>query len=189
MRPYKVPFVGDATVGKTALIARYSSRVFLSSPITTVGMSNIAMRLTFDDQVFRVNVWDTAGQERFRTLVPLYLRDSDLVVLVFSMASAESFRSLDFWFEHIRTDTKLRCPVIVVGNKVDLDPEISEADVKHWCQNHQCAPVFVSAKTNANVNNLFQFIAELLSSIASPKTSPAKEAVADPAPEKTKQCC
>jgi GTPase SAR1 family protein len=36
---------------------------------------------------------DTAGQERFRSLIPSYIRDSSVAVIVFDVASKLSFSS------------------------------------------------------------------------------------------------
>ena len=36
---------------------------------------------------------DTAGQERFRSLIPSYIRDSSVAVIVYDVASMESFIS------------------------------------------------------------------------------------------------
>lgn len=33
----------------------------------------------------RLQIWDTAGQERFRSLIPSYLRDADVAVIVFDV--------------------------------------------------------------------------------------------------------
>jgi small GTP-binding protein len=162
-RPYKIPFVGDANVGKTSLIARYASNVFLDSPIATVGVSNVQVRLSFANDEFMANIWDTAGQERFRSLVPLYVRDSDILILVFSVSSIDSFRGLNNWLNQIRNDMKLTCPVILVGNKADLSFEVDRPQVSRWGRDRQCRVVFTSAKNDANIHELFQLIAELLS--------------------------
>lgn len=33
----------------------------------------------------RLQIWDTAGQERFRCLLPSYLNDSDVAIIVFDI--------------------------------------------------------------------------------------------------------
>jgi Ras-related protein Rab-6A len=38
-----------------------------------------------------VRLWDTAGQERFRSLIPSYIRDSSIVVIVYDVTSQSSF--------------------------------------------------------------------------------------------------
>lgn len=35
-----------------------------------------------------MQIWDTAGQERFRTLIPSYIRDSNIAILVFDITSS-----------------------------------------------------------------------------------------------------
>jgi small GTP-binding protein len=157
---FKVSFVGDASVGKTSIIARYSNRHFLESPATTVGTSVVQVILPYGDNQFIVNLWDTAGQERFRSLVPLYIRGADLVVLVFAVSNAESFRGLEPWLHEIRDNTTVSCPIIIVGNKSDLDWTISKEEAQNWALSQQCQIVFTSAKSEENITALFQIIAE-----------------------------
>lgn len=35
----------------------------------------------------RLQLWDTAGQERFRSLIPSYIRDSTIAVVVYDITS------------------------------------------------------------------------------------------------------
>ncbi len=35
----------------------------------------------------RLQLWDTAGQERFRSLIPSYIRDSSVAVVVYDICS------------------------------------------------------------------------------------------------------
>jgi len=35
----------------------------------------------------RLQLWDTAGQERFRSLIPSYIRDSSVAVIVYDVTS------------------------------------------------------------------------------------------------------
>lgn len=38
-------------------------------------------------QQVRLQLWDTAGQERFRSLIPSYIRDSTIAVVVYDITS------------------------------------------------------------------------------------------------------
>ena len=42
----------------------------------------------------RLQLWDTAGQERFRSLIPSYIRDSTVAVVVFDITSKFSVADL-----------------------------------------------------------------------------------------------
>jgi small GTP-binding protein len=162
---YKVPFIGDANVGKTSMIARFNTNQFIDSCQATVGMSNVHVHLTFGQERFAVNIWDTAGQERYRSIVPLYARGADIIVLVFSLSSIESFRGLDRWLSQIRIEMQLQCPVVVCGNKTDLEPRVDKVDGRNWAKAHSCPILFTSARSGENIPDLFRLIAETLSSI------------------------
>ncbi|TYH96241.1 hypothetical protein ES332_A12G164300v1 [Gossypium tomentosum] len=47
---------------------------------------------------------DTAGQERFRSLIPSCIRDSSVVVVVYVVASRQSFVNTSKWIEEVRTE-------------------------------------------------------------------------------------
>lgn len=49
-------------------------------------------------------IWDTAGQERFRSLVPMYLRDADIALLVYDITSQVGLN--DYCFKLIFTCDK-----------------------------------------------------------------------------------
>ena len=46
-----------------------------------------------DDRVVRLQLWDTAGQERFRSLIPSYIRDSSVAVIVYDVTNPETFEN------------------------------------------------------------------------------------------------
>ena len=45
-------------------------------------------------KIQRLQLWDTAGQERFRSLIPSYIRDSSVAVVVYDISSERDFNSL-----------------------------------------------------------------------------------------------
>lgn len=84
-------------------------------------------------------MWDTAGQERFRALVPAYIRDSAIAVVVYDITSmylliyiesslslslgsdSSSFDAVDQWIEDIRAERGDDAVIVLTGNKLDLD--------------------------------------------------------------------
>lgn len=46
-----------------------------------------------EDRTVRLQLWDTAGQERFRSLIPSYIRDSSVAVVVYDISSMDSSAS------------------------------------------------------------------------------------------------
>lgn len=62
---------------------------FLSCPSPLV---NPCLPLRSNPQV-RLQLWDTAGQERFRSLIPSYIRDSTIAVVVYDITSESGLYS------------------------------------------------------------------------------------------------
>ena len=46
-----------------------------------------------EDRTVRLQLWDTAGQERFRSLIPSYIRDSSVAVVVYDVTSTSGLLS------------------------------------------------------------------------------------------------
>ena len=63
---------------------------------------------------------DTAGQERFRTLTPSYYRNAQGAILVYDVASRQTFSRLDAWLEEVETyATNTNLVKMLIANKID----------------------------------------------------------------------
>lgn len=54
-----------------------------------------------EDRTVRLQLWDTAGQERFRSLIPSYIRDSTVAVVVYDITSKLINWTKHDWFSVI----------------------------------------------------------------------------------------
>ncbi|KAK5006065.1 GTPase Ryh1, partial [Cryomyces antarcticus] len=57
-----------------------------------------------EDRTVRLQLWDTAGQERFRSLIPSYIRDSSVAVVVYDISNTKSFHNTKKWVEDVRAE-------------------------------------------------------------------------------------
>lgn len=53
----------------------------------TIGIDFLSKTMYLEDRTVRLQLWDTAGQERFRSLIPSYIRDSSVAVIVYDVTS------------------------------------------------------------------------------------------------------
>jgi GTPase SAR1 family protein len=53
----------------------------------TIGIDFLSKTMYLEDRTLRLQLWDTAGQERFRSLIPSYIRDSSVAVVVYDITS------------------------------------------------------------------------------------------------------
>ena len=80
----------------------------------------------------RLQLWDTAGQERFRSLIPSYIRDSSVAVVVYDVANRSSFLNTAKWVEDVRAErgNELlgRFEQVLVGHAIKLNDDFSGND-------------------------------------------------------------
>jgi Ras-related protein Rab-6A len=73
-----------------------------------------------DDKTIRLQLWDTAGQERFKSLIPSYVKDSTVAVVVYDITDKNTFESVKKWVEDAVSMRGDEVIIIIVGNKSDL---------------------------------------------------------------------
>jgi len=77
-----------------------------------------------DDEVALLDVLDTAGQEEYSAMREQYMRTGEGFLLVYSITSRQSFEEIQTFQQQIlRVKDKDYFPIIVVGNKCDLEKE------------------------------------------------------------------
>jgi len=77
-----------------------------------------------DDEVALLDVLDTAGQEEYSAMREQYMRTGEGFLLVYSITSRQSFEEIQLFQQQIlRVKDKDYFPIIVVGNKCDLESE------------------------------------------------------------------
>merc|ERR1719428_2806588 len=120
LRKFKLVFLGEQSVGKTSLITRFMYDSFDNTYQATIGIDFLSKTMYLEDRTVRLQLWDTAGQERFRSLIPSYIRDSTVAVVVYDITNRASFLNTTKWVEDVRTERGNDVIIILVGNKTDL---------------------------------------------------------------------
>ena len=105
-----------------------------------------------------MNIWDTAGQFQFRNLMPIYLRDSCVVVICFSVDLPESFDSISGWNELITDAAPENAVKLIVCNKIDLEKEPMQKNVLTQLQSQASQVFHTSAVTGQGIDSIFEYI-------------------------------
>jgi len=160
---YKLVFVGDSSVGKTSIISRFMYDHFDTNYDATIGIDFLAKTHTIDGKTVRLQLWDTAGQERFRSLIPSYIRDSSVAVVVYAVDNRDSFQSVDKWIDEVKKEREDEVLLVLVGNKIDLHmKEVLSDEGAEKARHYRAIFIETSAKTAENVHELFDKIARQL---------------------------
>jgi Ras-related protein Rab-6A len=161
---YKLVFLGEQAVGKTSIITRFMYDTFDTTYQATIGIDFLSKTMYLDDRTVRLQLWDTAGQERFRSLIPSYIRDSSVAVVVYDITNKASFSNCDKWIEDVRAERGSEVVVMLVGNKTDLNDKRQVTTEEGEAKAKKLNVLFIetSAKSNHNIKQMFRKLAESL---------------------------
>ena len=174
MPKYKLVFLGDVAVGKTAIVNRFMNDVFNEDYQATIGIDFLSKTMEVDGRMVRLQLWDTAGQERFRSLIPNYIRDSSIAVVVFDVASEPSFANVEKWVQDVKAERGESAVVMFVGNKLDKADERKVSTEAAAAKAKELGGEYLetSAKTGENIQGLFDKIAEVLPTLDTRQSLP-----------------
>ena len=161
---YKLIFLGDEQVGKSCIIERFVKGTFTEEYQSTTSIDSYFK----DDQIGNKNIklllYDTSGQEKFRSLIPIYTKNADIILLVYDVTSKNSFTHLSDWLNFLTgkgIDIKKEDVIFaVVGNKTDIvdKREVSAELGKAFAEKNGFIFEEVSAATGDGIKELFDVI-------------------------------
>lgn len=172
---YKIVLVGDPAVGKTNLLAYYTADAqgqtpgadgsvasFKKNRKPTVGVEFATSIVKHPNgSRIKAQIWDTAGQERYRAITSSHYRRAAGALLVYDVADRKTFENgKNVWLQELQMtaeeDSTLRTCTMLVGNKIDLTPVVSEAEHQAAVQSLGLTlEARTSAKTGEGVKNAF----------------------------------
>uniref|UniRef100_A0A3Q2PNY6 RAB41, member RAS onco family n=1 Tax=Fundulus heteroclitus TaxID=8078 RepID=A0A3Q2PNY6_FUNHE len=135
---------------------------FFFSPCPPFALTDLFSRRSYPQ--VRLQLWDTAGQERFRSLIPSYIRDSTIAVVVYDITNLNSFQQTSKWIDDVRTERGSDVIIMLVGNKTDLADkrQITTEEGEQRAKELNVMFIETSAKTGYNVKQLFRRVAAAL---------------------------
>lgn len=155
----KVAIIGSMHVGKTAISNRIQYDMFTKDYQATIGAGYYVYNY---DNKMELQVWDTAGMERYRTLGPIYYRDSRAAIFVYDLSDNSTGDELEKWVDNFRSVVEEPFYGIVVGNKSDLICDLDKSTtskMEQWALDQKFDFIITSAKTGENIDKLFEKIA------------------------------
>ena len=154
----KTILVGDSSVGKTSIIARYLDK-YKEKESPTIGASFANKVENIDGNEIKFEIWDTAGQERFRSINSIFYQDAYICIMVYDITNQNSFQSLgSYWYNAVKEYGNEEIIYHVAGNKIDLfeSEEVDKNEVKEYCDSINAEYSFVSASENTYIEDLFK---------------------------------
>jgi small GTP-binding protein len=81
----KLVLLGDAGVGKSALVLQFVRGTFVEASESTIGAAFLSKSVEIDRATVRMEIWDTAGQEDYDRVRSLCYPGAHVFIFCFSL--------------------------------------------------------------------------------------------------------
>lgn len=154
---FKFIIIGDAAVGKSNLLLRYTQGQFQSEYQLTIGVEFGLKSLEIKKKIYRIQIWDTAGQENFRSITRAYFKNSICAIVVYDISSRDTFNNASTWIDDCRNQCSKSTFMVLVGNKLDLAEkrQVSIEEGEQLAEKYGMLFFETSAKDGTNVEKIF----------------------------------
>lgn len=200
---FNIILIGDSGVGKSSILKRFVDLSFNEDDknnknndtvdevtrrvddacdddnscahIPTVGFDVRTKSVMINNQTYKLHICDIFGNISFVSLTPTYYSYADAVIFVYDVTVEQSFKSMCDWMEYVRIYCKPNIPIIIAGNKTDIDTKSNTEQCTHEHNGRRSNPkghdfscsyeskaIKVSAKTGKNISYVFTSLTHAL---------------------------
>lgn len=146
MRKIKVALIGDCGVGKTSIVNRITGLGEMPTTATAGAQFSTCFGKTIEGEEYELALWDTAGAEKYKSIIPMYFRNSDIVVVVFDVNERDTFEHVESWVNLAKEHESGIDNILLVGNKTDLPGVVETSEMANLAGR---IGVFGSVQTSA----------------------------------------
>ncbi|MDR1627346.1 MAG: GTP-binding protein [Oscillospiraceae bacterium] len=165
----KVVFAGNSGVGKTTVFEGLQGNAFNNDTPSTVAASFIA--IVDDDNDLRI--WDISGAEQYRSLIRMYYRGADIVVIFVDSTNRDNIEeNINIWREFIADNGPEGVRYILVATKTDLPGAAdNSALIEKKATEHHMELYRVSAKSGAGMEDFKNALARAATEVVAARTA------------------
>ena len=162
---FKYIIIGDPSVGKSNLLMKFAHNKFTDEYQATIGVEFGAKNISFNNQIYRIQIWDTAGQENFRSITRAYYKNSVCAMVVYDITNRDSFEHVQNWIQDVKDQSPKTVLIVLVGNKIDLEENraVSYDEGSEFATKNGLIFEETSAKTGQGIEEIFMKSAKEIS--------------------------
>ena len=161
---FKYILVGDAYVGKSNIIYRFTENKFSENYQATINLDFTFKNIQVNDKICRIQLWDTAGQESFQSISRGYYKSAVCAVVVYDITNRDTFNNVSNWVEQCKNNGPSTISLVLVGNKEDLEDKrvISYEEGEDFANRNNMQFFETSALSGKNINEMFNGSVEII---------------------------
>jgi small GTP-binding protein len=175
MNTYKVIIVGPSGVGKSSMTHYLRHGKFVPALEPTVGAAFHKYSTRIHGVEINLDIWDTAGSPRYHSVLPMYMRESKAIILVYDVTNRESMYELEtHWLKYLtmeieslekRNPYDTKVIKYLIANKIDLLEDLTDPLLlkgQNIANKNGYRFLVASARSGENVFTIFHEIATCL---------------------------
>ena len=153
----KCVLLGTGNSGKSSLVSRYIDCKFDNNLPRTIGCAFNTKKVLDKNNTFYLEIWDTSGDEHYKSMLPMYYRNSDIIFICLNLSEPVNVDIIDDWCVEIDHVVDISSKIIyIVGTKSD-NKVANIKDNLDFISNKYPEFTYIetSAKNNMNITVLF----------------------------------
>lgn len=99
---YKIILLGDCQTGKSSIIKRYTNNAFLDNPLVSTKTDIYNKSISIQGKSINITIWDSYCEERFKPIGQDYLRNMNIIIIVYDTSNRDSFENIGNWLEETK---------------------------------------------------------------------------------------
>ena len=159
MNKLKLILIGEGTVGKTSLINQYVNNKFEDEYLMTIGNDKMIKEIEINENKVRLEIWDTIGQENLRSANKIFMKNTDIALIVYDITNKGTFEKVNHWINLVKEVNRNRNLIIgIAANKSDLyeNIEVNKEVGEEYAKNINALFFESTATDHENVVNIFE---------------------------------
>jgi small GTP-binding protein len=167
---FKVLLIGYSDSGSIDYLKSFGDSWFKENTKLSIGISFEVKKIMIEHLNIKLQIWDLSIKDRWRDMVPYYCRGAVGAILMFEISNSNTFHMLSKWVKIIRDNTK-NIPVILIGNKNDLNRQVTEEQSLDFVRSEQLnGYIECNVLTGENVNKVFESLTRMILTNIKPKS-------------------
>ena len=141
---YKILILGDPGVGKAQIVKQFADARLDENLTSGIGIDFASKIVEFEDFRMILTIWDINPTENLRFFRRYNYTGSHGAIFVFDLSKKQTFENLEAQIIEYLSFEGFK-PIVIVGNKADLDKEITGDELKPLLDKFQCNYIEMSA--------------------------------------------
>ena len=151
--------IGESQVGKTSLINQYVNNEFDGDYLMTIGNDKITKDIKINENQLKLEIWDSIGHESLRSANKIFMKNTDIALIVYDITNRQSFVNLnEFYEELININERDKMIIGIAANKSDLyeNAKVNKEEGEEYAKKINALYFESTATDHENVVNIFE---------------------------------